>query len=89
MGENPEAVIRRVADARGNSARVFLEMSVQLRSVLNNPAANFDDLRDRDGKSDALGKAGSKQFIGEHPHMLRIVLKLNDVEVAVLSAHQV
>jgi aryl carrier-like protein len=34
LAEGADSVIKRVADARAVSARVFLEMSVQLRRVL-------------------------------------------------------
>src|SRR5437763_7816339 len=65
------------------------ELNVQLRRLADEPLADFHDLRHWYRQSDALGYARGHPLIGQHARVLRIILKLDDIKIAVSGAHEV
>jgi hypothetical protein len=51
--------------------------------------ANLDDLHPRDGQAQAAGYPSTEHFIGQNADVLWVVLKLNDVILPIVAAHQV
>ena len=49
---------------------------------------HLDDVGGGDGESNGLGQARRDQLVGEHAQVLRIVLELDDPELAVCAQHQ-
>ena len=65
------------------------ELNVQLRRLADEPLADFHDLRHRHRQSDALGYARGHPLVGQYTRVLRIILKLDDIKIAVGGAHEV
>src|SRR2546423_14543712 len=62
---------------------------MQLRRLADEPLAHFHDLCHGHRQSDALSHSGGHPFVSQHARVLVIVLKLDDIKVAVSGAHEV
>ena len=65
------------------------ELDGQLGCMSNEPFINFNYFCDRHWQSDLQTQSCCQQVIGQNSDVLRIILELDNVEVAVLNAHQV
>jgi len=64
------------------------EIHLQFGSVVDKPRSDFDKVGMRGGESYGGSNARGKQFVGKDTDMLRIVLELDDVDMAVRAQHQ-
>src|ERR1700730_14159356 len=65
------------------------QLYVQIRSMLDQPVSYLDHSRVRNRQSELFCKSGGEHFVCEHFDVLRIVAKLNDIEMTIRTTHQV
>ncbi len=64
------------------------QVDLQLRRVFDQPAGDLHQLGLGHRQPGRRRQARGQQLIGQHAHVLRIVLELHDVDMAVRAQHQ-